>query len=105
MGTENEGSRIVVQTRVSFYAYLLIRPFATTVVSIDGDGHRLPWGEHAFNVSPGRHTVEVGYEGHVRSGGYRSVTVEVAEGATARVNYWTPIVPGSENARIRVVDG
>lgn len=103
MEAEPEGARIIVRTRVSFYAYLLIRPFAATVVSIDGEGHRLPWGEHAFDVAPGRHVVEIGYEGHLRSGGYGSVSVEVPEGSEVRINYWTPIVPGTGRPRLRVL--
>jgi hypothetical protein len=62
--------------------------FFKTVVTIDGDKKKLPWGVHRIDVPPGRHHVTIsvpylGFEDRMANG----VVVDVAPGSVMAVRY------------------
>jgi hypothetical protein len=59
-------------------------------VEIDGELSKCSWGEHAFDLAPGRHMLAVGYDGFNNHGLSEWIWVDVQAGATARVTYRAP---------------
>ena len=93
---------ISVRTRVFAWAFL-DRLFKTTV-AIDGVEQILPWGEHTFRTSPGRHEVRVSfrYLGVPRVA-ENSIQVMVPAGSIVRITYRSPFLLGLMKGRIKVI--
>ena len=81
---------IVVKTKVFPLAFILLL-FKTTV-TIDGQPVVIKWGEHFFPTPPGTHEVRVSFKYIFGDMGENRVTVPVAAGQTARVNYRSPFI-------------
>lgn len=65
--------------------WLLFARWTKVSITIDGALSRLPWGEHAFRVEPGTHTVVVRMG---TSSSYRgTITTSVAANAVVRLRY------------------
>jgi hypothetical protein len=69
------------------FIYALFKPN----IEIDGRLEKRPWGTHAFEVTAGRHTVEVSYPWlFAPKCGKNSVEVNVSVGETVRIRYKAP---------------
>jgi hypothetical protein len=91
---ENGTIEVTAQHSALAFLYALFKPN----IEIDGQLEKRPWGTHAFEVAPGRHTVEVSYPWlFAPKCGKNSVEVNVSAGETVRVRYKAPpvrYVPG-----------
>jgi len=102
--TPLQTGRIFVRTRVSPFAYFLIRPFCRTTVTLDGEDQVLPWGESVFDVAPGAHSVTVAFQRTAMRYGENSVEVDVPPGGFVEVRYWSPLfLPNEFKGLLRVV--
>jgi hypothetical protein len=59
-------------------------------VSIDGKRERCDWGSNEYEVTAGRHTIEVSYS---RGFGRNTIDVVVRAGEIAHVYYFARVVP------------
>jgi hypothetical protein len=88
-GTDPTG--IEVRTRIFPLAFLLL--LFKTNVGIDGVDRVERWGSHFYSVAPGPHQVRVSFRYLLsRTMGENTITVDVVEGQTTRVQYRSPIL-------------
>jgi hypothetical protein len=80
-----------ISLRTAFFALDWTLNFTRTTVIIDGQVHDVPWGEHFFQLEPGRHQVQVSYRYlHLAHAGKASIAVDVAGNQVVPVSYRAP---------------
>jgi hypothetical protein len=80
-----------IDLRTVFFVLDWTLNFIRTTVIIDGQVHDVPWGEHFFQLEPGRHEVQVSYR-YLRAShaGRASIVVDVGEDQVVPVSYRAP---------------
>jgi len=80
-----------INLRTAFFVLNWTVNFTRTTVVIDGQVHDVPWGEHFFELPPGRHEVQVSYPYlRVSHAGKASIVVDVPENQVVQVSYRAP---------------
>lgn len=80
-----------IDLRTTFFVLDWTVNFTRTTVVIDGQVHDVPWGEHFFQLEPGRHEVQVSYRYLcVSEAGKASIVVDVPENQIVQVSYRAP---------------
>lgn len=90
---DSEAPRTGVQltTKVFPLAFLLL--MYKTNVTIDGKSEIVPWGTHFYALSPGRHSIRVGFRYMLgKNMGENGVEVDVLPGQSVNVTYRSPLV-------------
>jgi hypothetical protein len=85
------GGRQGIDLRTTFFVLDWTLNFTRTTVIIDGQVHDVPWGQHFFQLEPGRHEVQVSYR-YLRAShaGKAAIMVDVAAGQVVPVSYRAP---------------
>jgi hypothetical protein len=80
-----------IDLRTTFFVLDWTLNFTRTTVIIDGQVHDVPWGQHFFQLEPGRHEVRVSYR-YLRAShaGKATIMVDVAEDQVVPVSYRAP---------------
>jgi hypothetical protein len=80
-----------IDLRTAFFLLDWTLNFTRTTVAIDGQVHDVPWGEHFFQLEPGRHEVQVSYPYlRLSHAGKASIAVDVAEDQVVHLSYRAP---------------
>ncbi len=98
-GPTTEVTAIVVKTRwhpLWVFFFFLFR----TAVTIDGLTSVVPWGEHVFQVEPGRHEVRVSL---LYPKSEARIQVDVAQGQTIHMRYNGPFSLMVEEGKLEII--
>jgi len=100
--TQAESATLEIKTSFMLFPPWL-QALVCPVIEIDGTRHKKYWGTHAFSVSPGKHTVKAWHRWFFFSQCHLSkITVDVADGATTRLQWATPMMVSAPGKWSRV---
>ncbi len=86
-----DASATGVEIKLGFFPLAIFLVACSPIVEIDGIVHKKCWGRHFFPTSSGRHTIKVYFRYFFMARcGENSIDVNVAEGATSRLEYSMP---------------
>ena len=82
-----------IEITAKFFPLAFILHLTRPTVTIDGTPHRSTWGTNRFDVTPGKHTVEVAFRYlFLSQAGKASIDVDVPEGTTVKARYRAPLI-------------